>query len=231
MQQEEATKQLLGAIETGAVSSAQIHDFAQSRSSQSRLLGPRISSRSIVLPNEVSSMTHLASLVTLCLASPPFWLTQQWKSFLTSLPDLILLQIVLASARRKAATSLCRRHSLDLTPEAAQQLWLRVLEPYVGLLADLSPKTPLESEALLSVCLFERPQDIIRVPAFWSTTELYLGYLRANGKSLVLLYTLHRGYALARRVVDSSLFDRLLFSPEHSLQESRIRAQSRRSVC
>lgn len=100
-QQEAATKQLLEAVDSGVVSPACIDDFEQSRSSQSRLLGPRISSKNIVLPKEVVS----------------------------------------ASARLKAATSLCRRHSLDLAPEAAQQLWLRVLSTYVHMLGELSLKS------------------------------------------------------------------------------------------
>jgi len=36
---------------------------------------------------------------------------------------------------------------MDLAPEAAQQLWLRVLETYVRLLGELSPNTPQESES------------------------------------------------------------------------------------
>ena len=57
-----------------------------------------------------------------------------------SVTDLtyLVVQIALATSRLKAATSLCRRHSLDLSLEVAQQLWLQILHTYVDLLRALS---------------------------------------------------------------------------------------------
>ena len=56
VQQQEATKQLVEAVGTGAVSTSQIDDFERSRSSQSRLLGPRISARNVALPVQVTDV-------------------------------------------------------------------------------------------------------------------------------------------------------------------------------
>jgi hypothetical protein len=42
--------------------------------------------------------------------------------------------VLLVQAALKGAVSLCKRHSRDALPEAAQELWFTVLQRYVALL-------------------------------------------------------------------------------------------------
>lgn len=70
------------------------------------------------------------------------------------------MQIVLATSRLKAATALCRRHSLDLSLDTAEELWLQILHTYVDLLRDLSPVwEPSENLSLPKRAFFFFPSN------------------------------------------------------------------------